>query len=182
MRSATLVILPVALVVVGCAGRQRPVELDEDVRGYGEGLRWGRLAEAAGRIPPRERGEFLIEREELADDLRIGDWEIERVEWQEPDRRATVTVRWTWHLDSRGIVHRTTTEQRWQRSGKRWQLLAEVRRRGEPMPGVPEARRRGEPVPGTPEARARGRSGDELAPAASAAPAASVTRARVIAP
>jgi hypothetical protein len=129
-----------AAALAACASAQKPAELREDVAEYGEGIRWGNLPAAASHIPTRERADFVSEREELADDLRVGDWEVERVDWKTPDRRAAVRVTWTWHLDSRGIVHKTVTEQQWERRGKRWFLIGEERQRGEPMPGVAEPR------------------------------------------
>ena len=141
----TVRVLIVAVVAgvaaAACGAPQRPAELREDVREYGDGLRWANLPAAAAHSPTRERAEFIAEREELVDDLRIGDWEVERVDWKTPDRAAAVRVTWTWHLDSRGLVHKTVTEQQWERHGKRWFLIAEERRRGEPMPGVAEPRK-----------------------------------------
>jgi hypothetical protein len=51
---------------------------------------------------------------------------------------ARVDVEWSWHLDSRGIVHKTVTRQIWQVVGKMWLITRETRLRGEPMPGVDE--------------------------------------------
>jgi hypothetical protein len=149
-----LVAVLTCLAALGCAGRQRPNELPDDVRTYGEGVRWHKLSQAAAHVPPRERADFLAEREELVDDLRIGDWEIEAIDWTTPLKRATVRIQWTWHLDSRGLVHKTVSEQRWELHGKRWLLIGEVRRRGEPMPGVPEPREK------SPEARGVAAPGD----------------------
>ena len=129
----------IGIILVGaCAGRQRAPEFMDEVRGYGEGLRWRRPVEAAMRVPTREREDFLSEREELDDDLRIADWEVERVDWLAPGQRAKVRVTYTWMLDSRGLVFTTVADQRWELRGKAWLMVAEERRRGEPMPGLAE--------------------------------------------
>jgi hypothetical protein len=138
---AILPVLVVSLALTGCAGLgKKTPELPEEAKAYGDALRWQKLPEAAARIPPREREDFLAEREEISDDLRIGDWEFERIDWAAPGRRASVLVKWTWHLDSRGLVHDTTSIQKWELHGQRWLMVGEVRKRGEPMPGVAEPR------------------------------------------
>jgi hypothetical protein len=133
------VVAALAVAASGCAGRQRTPELDTEVRAFGDGIRWQKLAEAAARIPLRERADFLAEREELGDDLRIADFEIERIDLHGDGHTASVKVQWTWMLDSRGIVHKTWTEQAWELHGKSWLMVSEERHRGEEMPGVAEA-------------------------------------------
>ncbi len=119
----------------------------DDVRGYSEGLRWQKYPQAAVRIPPAEREEFLDEQDELETDLRIGDYEITRLRVDKSKNRASVRIRWTWHRDSEGIVHTTTSHQTWQRRGKRWLMVEERRLKGEAMPGVPEPSVESEPEP-----------------------------------
>lgn len=123
---------------LGCGGAKRTPEFMDEVRGYGEGIRWQRHGDAAARIAAPERAEFIAEREELEDDLRVGDWEIERVEWEVAGKRALVRVRWTWHLDSRGVVHKTVSSQEWELRGRQWVMVREQRERGEEMPGLAE--------------------------------------------
>ena len=139
MTRSFLTILVVSALAGGCVSNaKRANMLLEDVRGYHDGLRWQRFAQAVLRLPLAERDDFLEERDELAEDLRIGDWEIVRVNYTREAKRAKVVVKYTWHLDSRGIVHTTTATERWERRGKRWIVLEEERTRGEPMPGLAE--------------------------------------------
>jgi hypothetical protein len=115
-------------------------ELLYDVRAYNEGVRWVKLPQAAARIPPAEREAFLDEREQLEDDLRIDDFEITRLKMSgETNELADVQIKWTWHMDSKGIVRTTTSRQKWRRYGKRWLMLHEAHVRGDIMPGIPEA-------------------------------------------
>ena len=134
------------LVSVGCGSAQKTESLDRGVRRYHEGLRWSRFSGSAMHIPPRERGDFLDERAEIEDDLHIDMYEIRRLE-ANADQRARVDIEYTWHLDSKGIVHTTTARQLWRRHGDRWLLVEERRLRGEPMPGVPEPLPDGEGEP-----------------------------------
>lgn len=126
----------------GCsAANPKNADLVADVRGYGEGIRWGDFNAAALRLRPLHRTVFMDQREQLAEDLRVADWEMRRMTYSEDRNRAEVHIEWTWLLDSRGIVHTTVTRQAWSRHGKNWILDREERLRGEPMPGVAEPKR-----------------------------------------
>lgn len=125
-------------ILAGCGpAPTRGEALLESVTTYNDGVRWDRLAIAASRVPPAQREDFVDERDQLADDLRITDWEVKRVR-QEGAARARVHVKYTWYLDDEGIVHETHADQRWERRGKVWLILEEHRLRGEPMPGLAE--------------------------------------------
>jgi hypothetical protein len=133
--------LSLALIMsFGCGASRlkRANHLLDDVRRYHDGIRWGKLAQAAVRLPPAERDAFVNEREELGEDLRIADYELVRVRYVKGQMRAKVRVQYIWHLDSRGIVHKTWADQMWERLGKRWILRDEHRAHGEPMPGLAE--------------------------------------------
>lgn len=139
----TMLISVAAVALVSTAGcgasrLKRANHLLDDVRGYHDGIRWGKLGQAAVRLPKAEREAFVNEREELADDLRIASYELVRVRYAKGKMRAKVRVQYVWHLDSRGIVHKTWANQEWERQGKRWILQDEHRAHGEPMPGLAE--------------------------------------------
>lgn len=130
--------LVLSFTLAACGGTsKRSSELLYDVRGYNAGVRWNKLPQAASRIHPDEREAFFDEREELEDELRIDEFEIKRLKMEGKDKqRANVRIQWTWHLDSQGIVHTTTTGQDWKRFGKNWIMLDERYVRGDEMPGV----------------------------------------------
>jgi hypothetical protein len=130
------------LLAAGCgATGGKNADLVADVRGYGDGMRWGDFNSAALRLRPAQRSGFMDQREQLAEDLRIADWEMRRMTYSDDRNRAEVHIEWTWLLDSRGIVHTTVTRQAWSRHGKSWILDREERLRGDPMPGVVEPKR-----------------------------------------
>jgi hypothetical protein len=85
---------------------------------------------------PPERAQFLEERDTLAEDLRITDAEI--VHLRERGRTGDVAVKLAWYSEREGTVHTTVAHQRWERQGRAWRLVDEVRGRGEPMPGLRE--------------------------------------------
>jgi molecular chaperone DnaK (HSP70) len=127
-----------ALMVTACGGSaKRSHDLQNDVRLYNEGVRWVNLPQAAVRILPSEREDFLDEREELEEELRIDDFEIMRLKTEgESQETATVQIKWTWHMDREGIVRTTTSRQAWRRYGSRWIMMKEARLRGDEMPGI----------------------------------------------
>ena len=136
----------IAAAVAACGARpKRATLLLDDVHGYHDGVRWEKFAQAAVRLPVPERADFIEERLELAEELRIADVELIRVHYRgKGEMAAEVSVRYLWHLDSRGIVHKTWAREEWERQGKRWILTRQVRTRGEPMPGLEEPEDDGE--------------------------------------
>lgn len=133
--------LPVVLasiIGVGCLQQVRQGEtLPESLRVYNEGVRWGRFTAAAGRVPPAERVDFVNRREEIAEDLRLTDYEVSSITTRS-EGRATVRIKYTWYLDSIGTVHDTWADQSWMQKGKVWLLVDETRARGPAMPGLPD--------------------------------------------
>ena len=150
MKGGTAVgLASVCVALAACGGSSaRSADLVRDVHGYGNGLRWRDFPAAALRVLPARRSAFLEQREKLDEDLRIADWEMRRLEYDESRNRAVVQVEYTWLLDSHGIVHTTVSRQWWSRHGDRWIIRREVRVRGEPMPGLAEPRRTREPRQG----------------------------------
>lgn len=127
-----------ALAALACSPKARGHEDDllSEVRGYQEGLRWRRLDDAAARLPPADREQFLDRLERLEGELFIDDYEITRVKHQAGGEKATVQVKLTWHLDSVGVVYESVLTSTWTRVGKAWLRTSEVLERGEAVPGV----------------------------------------------
>jgi len=124
--------------LAACAHAPRSGEdLFESIRTYHEGVRWERFPAAASRVPGPERSDFVEERDRLAEDLRISDYELVRVASYD-ERRAQVQVKYTWYLDSEGVVRHTHAMEGWERHGKVWLLVEEHRLRGDEMPGLSE--------------------------------------------
>ena len=142
-RTAIVIVLSGALACGATPKRGEP--LIESVTTYNDGVRWDRLAAAASRVPIAEREDFIDERDELAETLKITDWEIKRVSEDGADR-ARVHVKYTWYRDDEGTVRHTTAVQRWERKGHAWLIVDERRTRGDRMPGLaePEAEEEGE--------------------------------------
>ena len=161
MRSAPTLLATALVLLTACgSSAQKRQHFMGAVRGYNDGLRWQRYTHASAYIPPAERDEFVDEREVLSEDLRIDEYELSRVKVGKRGNRAEVQVKYTWHQDSVGTVHKTTTLQKWERHGKRWQVVEEHRLRGEEMPGVPELPEEGEEGEGGEEGADREAAGE----------------------
>lgn len=124
-------------LTVGCGSAPRSGEtLMESLLTYHEGLRWQRFAAAAGRLPPAERSAFIDEWDARSRELHITDYDI--LDVVPRGDSATVQVKMSWYGESEGTLRETYARQRWQRRGKIWMLLDEVRSRGAAMPGLSE--------------------------------------------
>jgi hypothetical protein len=131
-------LLIVSVMLAGCgAAPKRGENLMESVMTYNDGIRWDRLAVAASRVPPAEREDFVDEKDQLGEDLKITDWEVKRVK-AEGDKKARVHVEYTWYKDGEGIVRETHAIQRWEQRGSAWLIVGERRLRGAEMPGLEE--------------------------------------------
>jgi hypothetical protein len=124
--------------LAACAGiPQNEDTLGESVRAYNEGIRWGRYGVAAGKVPPRERAQFVEEMDERADKVKITDYDVVDVNAR-GTREARVRIKISWFAENEGTVHETHAVQTWERQGKMWFMVGEKRVRGKQMPGLPE--------------------------------------------
>jgi hypothetical protein len=129
----------IAVLLLACGAPQvRPeYDLSESIRQFNDGVRWGRFGVAASSIPPPQRSQFVDDMDQRADDLKITDYEIVRVDARGA-RAARVQVKLSWYKASEGTVHETHALQTWERHGKVWWMVDESRLRGAEMPGLLE--------------------------------------------
>lgn len=107
------------------------------VRNYAEAILWQKHEAAAIHRAPLFREEFLAKREELEEDLRVVEYQLQRVkEGQRGNKIAVVLLKFRWHLDSEGIVRTSTVEQHWEKKNRQWILTTEFLARGTDMPGL----------------------------------------------
>jgi hypothetical protein len=149
MRAALIISPCLALCLALCSACGAPQgrdhdDLAESIRQFNEGVRWGRFAVAASAIPPAQRSQFVDEMDERANDLKITDYEVVRVD-PKGGREARVQIKLSWYKASQGTVHETHAVQQWERQGKTWRMVDETRLRGAEMPGLPEPSEPSEP-------------------------------------
>jgi hypothetical protein len=132
--------LALAILVAGCGANtaaQSRETLADSIRIYNDGVRWQRFTMAASLLPERERGRFADEMDQRANEVKITDYEIVRVDTK-ADREATVHVKLSWYKESEGKLLETHAVQTWEHRGKSWLMVDEARLRGAEMPGLPE--------------------------------------------
>ena len=131
-----LVMLAVLTVLAACGAPQTNTEtLADSVRSYNDGVRWGRFQIAASRLPEAERSRFVDDMDARAEDLRITDYEVLRIDTK-GDREARVHIKMVWYLAKEQVVRETHAMQSWERHGKLWFMVDETYLRGEQMPGL----------------------------------------------
>ncbi|MBX3160915.1 MAG: hypothetical protein KF773_33450 [Deltaproteobacteria bacterium] len=130
----------------GAAATSARESLDESIRSYNEGVRWGRYAMAAARLPMQARSHFVEEMDKRAEEVRITDYEIVTVDAKGP-REARVHVKMSWYRDDEQILHQTHAVQTWERTGKTWLMVDESKLRGPDLPGLADRGASTEPNP-----------------------------------
>jgi hypothetical protein len=129
-------LLALALLSSGCmagAGYSLRDRITEAAREYNDGVRWGRLEQAALHVPSDRRERFITRHAQLEDDLEIADCEMVHLEIDGKKERGTARVEYIWSLKRRGLVEKTATEQTWVRKDGEWVVDAEVRVKGAPL-------------------------------------------------
>ncbi len=128
----------VAIFLIGCGGAQQNTDtLGDAIRSYNDGVRWGRYAVAAAKVPAKERAAFIEDMDERAEKVKITDYEIVDVNARS-SREARVRIKIGWYTTDEQTVHETHAAQMWERQGKLWFMVQESRVRGKEMPGLPE--------------------------------------------
>jgi len=129
------IVMALVFATACSAARKDTETLTESIRVYNEGIRWQRYAVAATAIPPKQRAKFVDEMDERANDLKITDFEVVKVDGA-GTKAAKVQVKVSWYLDSEGLLKETHAIQSWERHGKDWWMVDAVRLRGAEMPGL----------------------------------------------
>ncbi|MGE0402763.1 MAG: hypothetical protein AB7T06_39025 [Kofleriaceae bacterium] len=129
-------VLAMAIGASACSAAQKDTEtLSESIRVFNEGVRWQRYSVAATAIPPKDRAKFVDEMDERANELKITDYEVVKVDGA-GSKAAKVQVKISWYLDREGTLRETHALQSWERHGKQWWMVDAVRVRGDEMPGL----------------------------------------------
>jgi hypothetical protein len=106
------------------------------IREYVEGIRWGRLPDAAQYLDEERKARLFDQGKLLEEELEIADAEVVamQIDRQDPKRTKIIArVDYVWSLKRRGIVEKTTTRQVWTDHGISFQLLEETRIGGSPL-------------------------------------------------
>ena len=111
--------------------------LAETVRTFNDGIRWGRFDVAAKNLPTKERSKFVDASDDRAKDLKITEYDVVDVA-PKGDREAKVHIKMSWYSDREGTLHETHAVQTWEKHGRDWLMVDEMRLKGTEMPGLAE--------------------------------------------
>jgi hypothetical protein len=125
------------VLLAGCASAKSGDTLVDSIRVYNDGVRWERFAVAAKHVPPPQRATFVDDADERANDVKITDYEILKVD-PKGQGEATVQIKLSWYRESEGTLRETQALQTWEKHGKTWWVVDEARLKGHEMPGLPE--------------------------------------------
>ena len=99
---------------------------------FADQLRWAKVDQLVGVIPPEKRKAFLDRHDKLREECEVTEFEIARAEIGKTRDDGKVRVTFTWHGKGDWIVHKTTLELTWARRSERWILLTSRRANGDP--------------------------------------------------
>jgi hypothetical protein len=130
----------ITILMLGCGAAQvrSQDDLSESIRSFNEGVRWERFAVAASSLPPPQRSQFVDDMDQRANDVKITDYEVVRVD-PRGEQAARVQIKMSWYKPIEGTVYETHAMQTWERHGKIWWMVDETRLRGAEMPGLAES-------------------------------------------
>lgn len=111
------------IIMSSCAGAQPEKDLPYRVQVFNEHLRWGRFDRAAEFVVPMRRSDFIAEREEQADKVRLSECEILSVRRGDPNT-ATVRVELRWNSVDSTIVQKSILTETWKRAGSTWFVVS----------------------------------------------------------
>ncbi len=115
-----LAILSIAVMCAACAQLPSREDLDVTLARHHIDLRWGRLAEAAGRVSPGLRSEFLHAWSVRLQAIELQDVEVVGVVVGADSSQADVVVAMT-YVDRETLrVHSTQMTERWSFQGGGW--------------------------------------------------------------
>ncbi len=140
MRTLLMIALS-ALGTTACwltPAQQREETLVREARAMNDDLRWERYEQVSKSMPPEDGRLFLHRANAVAEELVMGDSDVESITFGVPSTTAVVVAKLSWYYKRDGVVKSTTVEQRWKQEGGLWVLVKQRRLRGERFPLVTE--------------------------------------------
>lgn len=110
--------------------------LTESIHRYNDAVRWNKYKVAASFVPAQERQTYIKRKQDMAESMRVLEYDLQEVEHNSHDSTARVTVRYTWLELPSNIVQRTRLRQHWTFGDAQWLLekSEEVKDKVEPVP------------------------------------------------
>ncbi|MBN2340440.1 MAG: hypothetical protein JXX29_01115 [Deltaproteobacteria bacterium] len=116
------------VVAAGCGLAEGPKEkLDRGIYQFNEGLRWGRYNDVLPVVDDEALDHFKKLHEGWGSNVQISSAEVLQVIYDEVNRKALVSVKFTWFRKNEMVVYDTVTNQHWEyREGKWWMVAEEI--------------------------------------------------------
>jgi len=105
---------------------------------YNDGLRWGRYDQVTSHLATGEAERFLARAGALGDDFEMVDEEVAGIRFADADRRAVVTVNFSWYNQRRSLLRQAVVSQDWRYTEGRCMCATQRRVRGDRLPLFPE--------------------------------------------
>lgn len=122
--------LGVLAATFGCMPPTPAQKASEAARELNWDARWGKMEEAVGRSSKSYRANFLKNRKDWHDELRILDTELASLDMQDATH-ATVQVDVSWNFVDDPTMRTTRLEQKWSDADGKWVMLSEQRMSGD---------------------------------------------------
>jgi hypothetical protein len=138
--------LPRCALVFLCLGaaacvapsQRREESLMKVAHEFNDGLRWGRDDQVLRCLSREEARGLQARRADLGEDFTMADHEVKSIDLGPGAQSATVVAEFSWFSQRRGVVQKSTIEEKWDWSDGRWLVTAQRRIAGARFPLVPE--------------------------------------------
>lgn len=122
------------LLCMGCGIAEGPREkLKQSSFAFNEGLRWGRYNDVLPIVDSQALDHFTEIHQGWGDSLLVSNAEIIQTVYDDKERKAIITVKFTWYRKKEMVVHSTVTNQHWEYRDAKWWMMAEEYQSGEPF-------------------------------------------------
>lgn len=131
-----IIVLGIAALaaITGCGLAEGPKEkLDRGVYQFNEGLRWGRYNDVLPVVDAEALAHFKEMHEGWGTAVSISSAEIMQVIYDDTERKALISVKFTWFRKKEMVVYETVTNQHWEYREGKWWMIAEEINSGQPF-------------------------------------------------
>ena len=134
MKLFIIALLSFASMATGCGLAEGPREkLDRGVFQFNEGLRWGRYNDVLPVVDEDALEHFQKMHEGWGTTIQISSADVLQVLYNDRERRADISVRFSWYRKSEMVAYDTVTRQHWEYRTGKWWLVAEEFQSGQPF-------------------------------------------------
>jgi len=126
----------IALSVAHCGGYQNTAsKLKDSVYRYNNAVRWRNFKAAATHVDESLRKNYLDKRRAQGQNLKVLEYDIVSVRQVEPNKKAEVQVRFTWHQLPSNVIQKIQFKQHWvYGKNRKWWYIRQEEMKDKPKP------------------------------------------------